>query len=375
MIRIGLRMIFGASGRYATLVLGLAFAVMLSTEQVAILLGVLHRATGPLQNIGVADLWVVSRDTLSIDFLRDMHDRQLMLVRSVPGVEWAEPLISFKGIANLPGGDYFNTHLIGIDRSSRIGKPPEVESGDLANLDLPDTVFLEVSDRKSLPGLGIGDVVHLGGRRVRVIGTCRARSGLEGRALFYTSIENLRRFVPHLERSLSMILVKTRRAADVNAVAKRISRLPDITALRGDDFRWKTMNFLMVRTGIGLNFAITALLGFVVGVVLATVGFYQFASDNLPYFALLRAVGASNSTVIGVVVMQALVVGLIGYGVGIGLAALVTLPGLAPNAVLTSRFPLPLVFFGMLPMLACVTAGCTIILRRVLCVDPVILFQ
>jgi putative ABC transport system permease protein len=82
MIRIALRMIFGARGRYATLILGLAFAVLLSTQQVAILLSVLRRATGPLQNVGIADLWVVSRDTLSIDYLRNMHDRQLMRVRS-----------------------------------------------------------------------------------------------------------------------------------------------------------------------------------------------------------------------------------------------------------------------------------------------------
>ena len=78
MIRIALRMIFGARGRYATLVLGLAFAVLLSTQQVAILLGVLRRATGPLQNVGIADVWVVSRDTRSIDYLRDMHDGQLL---------------------------------------------------------------------------------------------------------------------------------------------------------------------------------------------------------------------------------------------------------------------------------------------------------
>jgi putative ABC transport system permease protein len=85
MIRIALRMIFGARGRYATLVLGPAFAVLLSTQQVAILLSVLRRATGPLQNVGIADLWVVSRDTLSIDYLRDMHDGQLLRSDRSPG--------------------------------------------------------------------------------------------------------------------------------------------------------------------------------------------------------------------------------------------------------------------------------------------------
>ncbi len=172
-----------------------------------------------------------------------------------------------------------------------------------------------------------------------------------------------------------MILVKTGPEIDVDAVAERINRLPDIIAMRGDEFRWRSMKFLMVRTGVGLNFAITALLGFVVGVVLATVGFYQFASDNLPYFALMRAVGARNSTLIGVVLVQALVAGFIGYGVGIGLAALATLPGLAPGAVLASRFPWPLVLFGMVPMLACISVGSLINLRRVLKTDPVILFQ
>ena len=49
-----------------------------------------------LQNIGIADLRVLAGDTLSIDYLRDMHDRQLIWVRSMLGVEWAEPLITFR---------------------------------------------------------------------------------------------------------------------------------------------------------------------------------------------------------------------------------------------------------------------------------------
>lgn len=375
MNRIGLRMIFGARGRYVTLIFGLAFAVLLSTQQVAILLGVLHRSTGLLQNIGVADLWVVARETYSIDYLREMHSRQLTRVRSAPGVEWAEPMIAAKLNVELPSGGYYNMHIIGLNKSSKIGKPPEVLSGDLANLDLPDTVFLEVSERKNLRGIGIGDVIHLGGRKARVIGTCRARNGLEGRVVLYTSLENARRFFPHLENRVSLILVKVRRTADVEKVGKAIRRLPDITALRADDFRWRSMEFILLRTGIGFNFAITALLGFVVGVVLASAAFYQFATDNLPYFALLRAAGARNSTLIRVVLVQALTVGLIGYGVGIGLAALITLPGLAPDAVLTSRFPWPLILFGMVPMLACISVGSLINLRRVLSVDPVILFQ
>src|SRR5262249_38705766 len=163
--------------------------------------------------------------------------------------------------------------------------------------------------------------------------------------------------------------------ADVDAVCGAIRKLPDITALRSEDFRWKSMLYIGLRTGIGLNFTSTALLGFVVGVVLASAAFYQFTTDNLPYFALLRAVGARDSTLIRVVLGQAMPAGLIGYGIGIGLAGMATLPGLSPDAVLTSRFPWPLLLFGLLPMLVCIGVSSLISLRRVLRVEPATLFQ
>ena len=375
MNRIGLRMLFGSRGRYVALIFGLSIAVFLSTQQVAILLGVLHRATGPLQYIGAADLWVVSRETSSIDYLREMHDRQLMRVRSVAGIEWAEPMIAVKVVSEQPGGGYCNVHLIGLERSSKIGKPPQIIEGDFAHLDLPDTVFLEVSGRKNLPGIGIGDVIYFSGRRARVVGTCRARTGIEGRPIFYTSLENVRRFIPAVERRLSIILVKVNAGADLDAVCRAVRRLPDITAFRAEDFRWQSMLYIMLRTGIGLNFTSTAVLGFVVGVVLASAAFYQFTTDNLAYFALLRAMGAQRMTLIRVVLGQAITAGLIGYGIGIGLAGLATLPGLSPDAMLTARFPWPLLPFGMAPMLLCVGISSLINLRRVLRVEPAILFQ
>jgi hypothetical protein len=75
---IGLRLIFGACDKYRTWIFVLAFAVLLSTQQVASLLGVLQRATGLLQNIGVADLWVVASETYSVDYLREMPAKELV---------------------------------------------------------------------------------------------------------------------------------------------------------------------------------------------------------------------------------------------------------------------------------------------------------
>ena len=375
MTRIALQMLFGARGRYGALIFGLAFAVLLSTQQVAILLGVLDRSTGLLQTIGVADVWVVSRDAISSEYLREMHSRQLARVRSVRGVRWAEPLILVSTMGELPDGSYSKMVVVGFSRSSKVGRPPDVLSGDLADLELPDTAFMEISARRHLPDMKIGGNVHFQGRRARIVGICRARGNLEGMPIFYMSLENVREFFPLAENRLSAILVKLALGAKPAAVCHAIDVLPDVEAFPADDLRWKSMRFVLLKTAIGLNFAITATLGFAVGLVLATVALYQFTSENLPYYALLKAVGAHRTTLIRLVLTQALTAGLIGYGIGIGLAGLITLPGLEAGSSLACRFPWPLLICGMLPMLLCVSAGSAINLRRVLRVDPVILFQ
>ena len=77
----------------------------------------------------------------------------------------------------------------------------------------------------------------------------------------------------------------------------------------------------MKYTGIPVNFGIAVALGFLVGTAIAGMTFYNFTLDNLKYFAALKAMGASNGTLLVMVVFQALLVGGIGFGLGTGMAA------------------------------------------------------
>ena len=63
-------------------------------------------------------------------------------------------------------------------------------------------------------------------------------------------------------------------------------------------------------------------LGFVVGCAIAGQTFYTFTLENLNQFGSLKAMGVSNRRIVGMVLTQASVVGLIGYCLGVGLAAL-----------------------------------------------------
>jgi putative ABC transport system permease protein len=70
-----------------------------------------------------------------------------------------------------------------------------------------------------------------------------------------------------------------------------------------------------------VNFGITVLLGFIIGAAIAGQTFYLFTLDNLRQFGALKAMGVANGRIVGMVLLQGLVVGVLGYMIGLGMGA------------------------------------------------------
>jgi putative ABC transport system permease protein len=75
-------------------------------------------------------------------------------------------------------------------------------------------------------------------------------------------------------------------------------------------------------TGIPINIGTLVLLGFVVGVAISGQTFYAFVHENMRNLGALKAMGASSSTICAMLILQSLAVGLIGYGLGMGVVSL-----------------------------------------------------
>ena len=367
-------MLFADKLKYIVLVCGLAFAVLLITQQCAIFLGILIRATGPLQNIGQADIWVAGEHTYYIDMVRPMSDRDLYRVRAASGVLWAEPFFFFNSIVQLPDGRFTVVQVLGVDRQTMIGRPPTILSGRLEDLRIPDAVMLDKVGRWRLKDVQVGDTLRLNDRRATVVGFCNAKKELLSKALLYTTYDNAMRFVPLGRQRMTYILVKAKPGRDIEEVAQQISKLDGIHGWTADQMRWRNIDFILRDTSIGLNFAIMVGLGTFVGLVVSMSTFNQFTSDNLAHYAVIKAMGARSRTLIGMVVMQAMTVGLIGYGLGIGLAAIFTRTVRNQANELVAYIPWQLLVIALVPMLLCVSLGAFVALRRVLRLDPATVF-
>ena len=94
-------------------------------------------------------------------------------------------------------------------------------------------------------------------------------------------------------------------------------------ALTADGFVRQTKSFYIYQTGLGTNLLIMTVISFVVGLSISGQTFYTFILENLERFGALKAIGAKSRELVYVILFQASLTSLTGYGLGVGLCTLV----------------------------------------------------
>jgi putative ABC transport system permease protein len=114
-------------------------------------------------------------------------------------------------------------------------------------------------------------------------------------------------------------------------------------------------------------------LGFFVGTIIAGQTFYNFTLDNLKYFGTLKAMGADGRVLLRMILVQALLVGTIGYGLGVGLASIFGM--ITAKTELAFWMPWQLLAIsGFAVMVICVISA-LISIYRVMRLEPAIVFK
>jgi len=120
---------------------------------------------------------------------------------------------------------------------------------------------------------------------------------------------------------LSFVLVKAHAGVPLAELSLRIRAATGLRAMTTEQFGWMTIWYYVRNTGIPVNFGLTVAIALIVGTVVAGQTFYIFTIENLKQFGALKAIGTTNVRIIGMILLQALVVGVIGYAIGMGLTA------------------------------------------------------
>jgi putative ABC transport system permease protein len=389
---IALKMLTGDRAKYIGIVAGVTFAALLIAQQLSICCGLLLRTTSTIQDIADVDVFVMDPRVQFIDELKPLTDNDLYRVQGVPGVAWAVRFYKGQGRLKLDVGRnegpglYQQVIVLGLDDATLVGAPRKMLVGSLSALREPDAVVMDLAGFKYLwpnepPESAVGKVLEMNDHRAVIVGICEASNTFQTLPILYTRYHQAIQFIPQERKIMSMVLV----GADEGLSPKEVCRRIDAQAGKGsgkhalkavtrDEFIWMTLQYFMKRTGIIINFSITTVLGFIVGVAIAGQTFYTFTLENLNQFGSLKAMGVSNLRIVGMVLTQALLVGVLGFCIGAGLAAVFgeTVPRVSQLAFFMHWKTLAGTLAAVLVIM---TLSSLVSIRKVLTLEPAVVFR
>ena len=381
---IALKMLLGDRAKYIGIVIGLTFASLLITQQSAIFAGIMTRTFSFLSDVGLPDIWVVDPQVKYIDDIRPMQDTMVLRVRGVEGVQWAVPLYKGSLAARRTDGTYQSCTIIGLDDETLMGGPPSMVTGNLWNLRKSGGVIVDAAGAEGklahiLPGgrrvpLKVGDEMEINDNWSVVVGICRVTQTFQTNPVLYTTYSSATSFAPSQRLLLSFVTVKAKPGQDLHALCQRIERATAMRAYTRDDFKMVTFLYYLKYTGMPVNFLTAVVLGFLVGVAISGQTFYNFTLDNLRYFGTLKAMGAKNGMLLRMILLQALVVGGVGYGLGVGAASAWGML-VSGRTQLAFRLPWHLLVVSAVAVLVICLSSAALSIRKVMKLEPAVVFR
>lgn len=390
---------------------GIMFAVSLVTIQTGIFNG-FTRSTSQLINNSQADIWVASNKLVHVELTLPMPATAVSQAQTVAGVERAEPLIVKGGIWQHAGADINLVRVIGFDPKGELFTPQNVIQGSVNNLDSPYSVIVDASNLKSLNVAKVADVAEIGSLPAGLVGLTQGNRSITSNPFVFTSLDSANAYANSgqttklscklqagsddiqctntFEQSqqkvsapkklaasdtITFVLIKAKPNQDLQVLKQRLeAAVPNTRAFTKAELTKKTQSFWQRRTGVGFILGLGAAVGVIVGGIIVGQILYSSVSDHLREFGTLKAMGASDLTIYGVIVEQALWMALLGYVPGIVLCFGLGAWTFATQGIVILITPLTAIaVFGV--TLAICIGSAVFAIQKVTRVDPAIVFK
>jgi putative ABC transport system permease protein len=372
------QMLTGDRAKYLGLIFAIAFSSFLMSHQTSIFTGLMNRTRSQITDVRDAPIWVMDPKTQYVDEVKALTDQDLFRIRGVEGVDWAVPLYKGLSRAKGPDGKFRAVILMGLDDASLVGAPRDLALGNLNGLRDPDSIIIDrVGYKFFFPGepLELGKTLEMNDRMVRVAGVANSSAPFQNLPVFYTRYSQAITYVGRERNLMSFVLVKPRTEVSAAEVRTRVEAATQLKAITTDDFGWETIWYYIRNTGIPVNFGLTVAIALVVGTVVAGQTFYIFTIENLKQFGALKAIGVTNRRIMAMILLQALVVGVIGYCLGMAMTATffeVTKDNLDLRGF---RLPWEIMAGTGVVVLVIVMLASLMSIRRVLVLEPAVVFR
>lgn len=375
---VALRMLTGDRAKYLGLIFAIAFSTFLLQNQTSIFGGIMRRTGSQILDVTDAEVWVMDPATRYFEETKALKDTDLLRVRGVGGVEYAVRLFKGQPVARTAKGNFSAAVVMGLDDATLVGAPRRMLLGSWGRLREPDAIVIDLAGYRLLfPGepLEIGRNLEMNDHLVHIVGVSDAGAPFASFPVIHARYTDSLSFLGRERSQMAYVLARPQAGVTPAELARRIAEGTGLKARTSEEFRWDCIRYYLANTGIPVNFGITITIALVIGLVVSGQTFYLFTVENLKQFGALKAIGVTNRRLVGMILLQALTAGFIGYALGTGMAA--AFFEIFSRQIATRGFFLMwenVAGVGVL-MLVVVVAASLLSIRRVLVLEPAAVFR
>ena len=360
-------------GKLLAALVGVVFSVVLVNVQGGLFFGLIRKAS-LLVDQGDADIWVGHKKMNNVDFPQDVPRRLVQRIRSIDGVERAEPYLVGHSVMTLPDGGFEYVLVVGCEPATLLGGATPVLGSGADGIRRADGIIVDAYDAEKIGFPRLGEVREIGRRRARIVGFTRGILGFLVTPYVFTTIDRAADFLGRGSDDASYFLVQVKDGAKPAEVCGRIrERLPDMEAYTRDEYAAISVGYWMKRTGLGISFGAATALGLVVGLIIVGQTLYASVLDRLVDFGALKAIGAQERQVRTLILQQALSLAVVGSALGLVCVLVVQ------QLLSTPRAPITIPWYVSLGSCLVVTAVCLVASLlpywRVRAIDPAMVLQ
>jgi putative ABC transport system permease protein len=330
----------------------------------------------------LADVIIYSPKALNLQNLSTFSRRRLLQAMDIPGVQTASGLYINNLTWKNPQTRLSATvQVLGFDPDVPAFNLPEVNQ-QLAKIKLPDVVLFDRGARgiyaDAITKVDRGETVttEVDNRTLTIGGLFKLGASFGADASLMTSDQTFLRLFPHRDAgSISLGLIRVKQGYNPEQIAAALKAyLPeDVRVLTAKEFVQFEENYWRSASPVGFIFGLGTAMAFMVGVVIVYQVLSTDVNAHLKEYATFKAMGYSNSYLLGVVFEEAIILACLGFIPGFLLPNILYV--LAANA---TALPISMTFsrailVSSLTVVMCMLSG-AIATRKLQSADPADMF-
>ncbi len=359
--------------------IGIVVGIMISTFLIGQQLGIFIFLTGLMQALATdvkADIWVVDNKTKDVNQLGKLDLRILRVVQSLEGVKEAFPILITGGSANFNNGTSGNITIIGVDvvQLNSVLDAKKIIRGKLTDLQADGAISGEFYEIKNLgENINIGTEFEINGKRAFFALQTKGFRGF-GSSFCITTIEKARFYANQSPNTISAVLVKIQPNANADSLSALINKtIYGVRAWPSKKLANSTLNKILSSSGIALSTGTLIIFALIAGFFIIGLTMYSSALDRLKDYGTLKAIGASNKFISGLILSQALIFAIVGFFIAYFLLEGFR-KGVAYSGLLFNFSPfMILVIFFVITFIS--IGGASFALRKISGVEPASVFR